>query len=387
MSLKIYDPEKQARIRHNEEEGYFPLSYSRMDRYEDCPRWYHYENIEKLGRIGGEAADLGNALHKFQEILFSDGIEEANKLATAMVPLSASEEWANAKKIIEKIVLKKDHLYSAETPYRWEFEVKKKDGTSVIVQFEAKIDQFFVFYDDGIGEIIDGKSGRKVTENIENNPQGLAYGVSVIEALPDLDLHKIIFTQAQWRYGRLVSTSFTIDELHNYKMQIEAKAEQMVNDTEFAPKPGNQCMWCPFALRCDAAQKMLPKLVEFHGTILPPIISDDSDAQKVAAGVIHLETILKLYRASLQGFVREFGTPVTLGEKTYDFHKHKTWKIENLKTLVGIAEENEIDLSNVISYNNQTGKTLLKKHPELKDAMYEDQWSKFEYAAPEDEED
>ena len=114
--VKVYDEEKQLRIRRNEEPGYYPFTYSRADRYKDCAAWFKFEYIDKLGYVGSDKAELGTALHVFQELLFTDGIERANEIATAMVPLSMSEDWENAKAIIEQITIKKDFLFAAEGP-------------------------------------------------------------------------------------------------------------------------------------------------------------------------------------------------------------------------------------------------------------------------------
>jgi PD-(D/E)XK nuclease superfamily protein len=384
--MSVYDEEKQQRIRRGEEPGYFPITFSRIDRYQECPRHYQYEYVDKLGKVSGDAAELGTALHVFQEILFTDGIEKANEIATAMVPLAMSEDWQNARKIISEISIRKDALYATEARFHWEFKALRvteaQEPEPWTVQVETKIDQLFVFPEKGIAEVVDGKSGRRVEKDVRNDSQLKTYAISAIRNLEGLGIHTVIGTQAQWRLGKLVSASWSVEELEDFAQQIEGISATILNDQKFKPTPGVHCMWCPFALRCDAAQKLLPKEVKIGEKTLPVLIDNAEDATNVAAGIVHLEAILKRYRDSLRGFIREYGTPVKLGEHTYDYHRHKTLKIGSLDDLIEIARENEIDLSKYLSFNNTTGKTLIKEFPAIKEALVESQYEKFELRKP-----
>jgi hypothetical protein len=387
--MKFYDEEKQKRIRQGTEKGYYPISYSRIDRYEECPAWFKFEYIDKLGHIGSDKAELGTALHVFQELLFTDGIEKANEIATAMVPLSMSEDWENARKIIEQIAIKKDNLYAAEARFHYEFPVLKvgEEVETVTIQVEAKIDQLFVYADQGIAEVVDGKSGRNVEKDVEHDAQLKLYGLTVLKNLEGLDVHTIVGTQAQWRLGRLPSASWSKEQLEEFGQTIERKAAVMVNDQEFVPKPGTHCMWCPFVLRCDAGQKYLPKEVTIGGKTLPVIIDNPETAQRVGEGILHLEAMLARYKNSLRGFIKEFRSPVRVGEKTFDWHRHYTYKLSDLEGFIRFGSENNLDLSPYVSFNNTTGKTLIKNHPEAKESLVSTQWEKFEFRNPGEEED
>lgn len=377
--MPLRTAEQQLRIRRNEEDGFFPISYSRIKRYQECPRWYKYENIDKLGRIQGTAAELGSAAHVFQEVMATDGIEKALIAARAMVPLSKSDEWLNAKNIIESIIIKKDYLYLAEKALHMEFP-GEKDGKEYVIQLEAKIDQLFV-YPKKI-EIIDGKSGRQVETNLDGNPQGKTYGVTVLENLWELEIEEVIFTQAQWKYGRLISTRFSIEELVEYKQQIIAVGRKMLNEKEFLPTPGTQCHWCPFVLRCDAAQKMLPPLVEIAGEKLPPAITSDEEAEIIAQGVIHLEEILKRYKDAIRGYIKDNNDrTVRVGKGGFNWWKRETLKIVSLQTLIDIAKSKNINIESFLSFNNKIGKTLVKNHPEFLEGLVKDQYPFFDFKA------
>ena len=395
--MTLRTEEQQLRIRKNEEPGFFPLSYSRIKTYTDCKRRYRYENIDKLGRISGDAADLGSAAHVFQEVMFTDGIEAANMAARAMVPLSKSQEWINAKTIIESIVIKKDFLYSAEARIHWEFPAIKQmtDANSqranelgisssevYTIQIEAKIDQLFVYPEQSTIEIIDGKSGAQVPNEreLQNDPQGKLYGVVVLENLRELGIKKVIFTQAQWKYGRLVTVSYSLDELEEYKYQIMAIGQEILNEQEYEPSPDTHCHWCPFVLMCDAAQKMLPKSVNIAGLELPPVITNDAEAELIGKGVIHLEEIAKRYRAAIRGYVKETGKPIKVGEKGgWGWWKRSTLKIDNLSLLFETANAIGIRLDAYLSFNNKVGKTLVKKNPTLMEGLVEEQYPFFDY--------
>jgi RecB family exonuclease len=378
MPPPLRTADQQLRIRKNEEPFFFPISYSRIKGFQECQLRYKFENIDKLGRISGEAAELGTAAHTFQEVMHTDGIDRANDIARALVPLSQSDEWLNAKKIIESIVIKKDHLYLSEKPLHMEFP-GRKDGNDYTIQLEAKIDQLFVYPDQA--EIIDGKSGRQVDTDLDNDPQGKIYGVVVLENLGDLGFKDIIFTQAQWRYGRLVSTTFSIEELQEYKYQIMAVGQKMLEETEFEPTPGNHCHWCPFVMRCDAAQKMLPPLVEIAGEKLPPAITSDEEAEIIGQGVLHLEEIAKRYRAAIRGYAMETQRPVKVGKGGWGWWKRSTLKLVDLDVLIQLAQEKKIRLVDFLSFNNKIGKTLVKNHPEFLEGLNEEQYAFFDFKA------
>lgn len=380
--------EQQQRIRKNEEPGFFPLSYSRIQSFNNCQRRYKYENIDKLGKISGDAAELGSAAHAFQEVMFTEGIERANEIARAMVPLSKSIEWINARNIIESIVIKRDFLYLAEGRMHWEFPVAKNtnEGGSEVytVQVEAKIDQLFVYPHLNTFEVVDGKSGTQVpTENeLKQDLQGKLYSLVVLENLGELGIEKVLFSQAQWKYGRIVTVEYGIEELKEYKHQIIAIAQEMINEQSFKPEPNTHCHWCPFVLQCDAAQKMLPKMVEIAGQELPAIITSDEDAERIGKGVIHLEEIAKRYRAAIKGYVKETGKPVRVGERGgWGFSRRSTLKLGDLSKLMEIAQDKHIDLQSFLNFNNKTGKTLIKNHPEFLEGLNQEQYPWFDFKA------
>lgn len=402
--MPLRTEEQQLRIRKNEEPGFFPLSYSRIDSYKRCARRYKYENIDKLGRESGDYADLGSAAHVFQEVMFTDGIDAANDAARAMVPLSKSQEWMNAKAVIESIVIKKDHLFLAEGRMHWEFPAIKemKDANSqranelgisssevYTIQIEAKIDQLFVYPDTKTIEIIDGKSGTQVPNETElkQNVQGKTYAVVVLENLAGLDIETVIFTQAQWHYGKLVSAKFSIEELGEYKQQLMAIGQEMLNEQKYEPTTGNHCHWCPFVLMCDAAQKKLPKMVKIAGVELPPVITNDEEAEQIGQGVIHLEEVLKRFKAAIRGYTEETGKPIRIGEGGWGKFRRSTLKIDDLSVLLKKAEEDKVDLTPYLSFNNKTGKTLIKDHPKLKQGLVEEHYPFFDFKAKLNEDD
>jgi len=396
--LTLRTEEQQLRIRKNEEPGFFPLSYSRAKTYDDCALRYKYENIDKLGRISGDAADLGSAAHVFQEVMFTDGIEAANAAARAMVPLAKSVEWMNAKTIIESIVIKKDNLFGAELRMHWEFPVEHTgfdvdhDGSreTIIVQVEAKIDQLFVYHEENTIEIIDGKSGSQVPneKELQADSQGKLYAVVVIENLGDLGIKKVKFTQAQWKYGRLITVEFSIEELEEFKHTFMAKAAKIINDQEFEPQPDTHCHWCPFVLNCNAAQRMLPQMVEIAGLKLPPVITTDEEAEQIAKGVLHLEEIAKRYRAAIRGYTKETHKNVRVGEKGgWGWFKRSTLKIGDLSLLLETASAMGIKLDAYLSFNNKVGKTLVKDHPDLMEGLVEEQYPFFDYKANTEKDD
>src|SRR5437899_663156 len=69
-------------------------------------------------------------------------------------------------------------------------------------------------------EIIDGKSSKDVLPNVDDDLQGLDYSVVVINH-PEFEFFSdedILFTQAQWAKGALVSTKFTNQRIREHQL-------------------------------------------------------------------------------------------------------------------------------------------------------------------------
>jgi hypothetical protein len=372
----------------------YPLSYSRIARYQTCPRWYKFESVEDLGSTTGEAARLGTALHEFHQTAATDGIETAYRVMSAMVTFSKSRDFQYMRDVAAQLVTKKDALYGVEVPVNWAFDILRRNesGDELIrVEFQSYLDFLFV-YPDGVVEIVDGKSGRQLSDDISDDPQGKSYGVGILKhpLLQGLNIWKVIFTQAQWRLGKLVSTSFTLADLQEHEAHIQAIAEEIVNDQKFAPSPGIHCSYCPFVFKCDAANKMLPKTFEFNGSEFPVILNDDNERDFVR-GYLQLQAIYYRYSDIIRGRVKESGVPVSGPDgRTFDYHTSRSKRVSDASGLIHEAERLGVepdDLSDAISLSKKAGK-LIKDNPTLRDYTKEISYVKWGYRKPdEDDED
>jgi hypothetical protein len=353
------DPEaRQRRIRAGIEEGWYPVTHSRMARYQLCPRFYRYEYEDKLPRPGGPSADLGTLAHQYSEIVANDGYDAAAAIARITIPFDKRKEFLAIKNVIDAIELKRDFLYESEyTVHRTWSVLRKRDNATLTVQYEGRIDLLFLFPERHMVEVIDGKSGRNVGDVLSDDPQGASYLSAVRESFADLDLHSFLFTQAQWRMGRLVTVEFTEEDLDIYDRQMRATTEQMVNDNEFKPRPGAHCHWCPYSLRCDVGQRFLgDQVVNLLGREVGIYLTDYEDAVRLASVIPHLEAQVKRLKDALKGYVRDN----QVDRLQYDGGYWAMKPVEKREWIGGLDE-------------------LLKENPELADLIKTSYYSYLEH--------
>lgn len=287
---------------------WFPISHSQIAVYDTCPKRYYFENVVRLEKESGEAAELGNDLHGIQLEIAELGIEGARNFVSAMVSLSKTREWKKLKEALDQIAIKREYLLSAEQRHHWTWPVRREyDDRELKVQFEAKIDLVFLNPFENWIEIIDGKSSDDVAANVDHDQQGLTYASILstnLELAPFFESAQIIFTQAQWAKGRLVSTTFSLDELREWLRFLKEKVKRIVNDIDYEPRTGVHCQWCPFIFKCEAAQKKLPPVVRIAERDLPVNIASLDEAQQAAEGVAYLRAIVRRLESGLAGYLR-----------------------------------------------------------------------------------
>jgi hypothetical protein len=174
-----------------------------------------------------------------------------------------------------------------------------------------------------------------------------------------------------------------------YEAYIESICKEMVVEQDFRASPGTQCHWCPFALRCDAAQRLLPSEFLFQGKTIPIFIDSPEAAMAIGEGVLHLEAAAQRFRKALGGYIRENEVPVQVGDKKWDYHKKKTLKLVDH---VGFAQfvlqhYSEEQIGKTISFNGKSGKGVIKNDSKAHSFFEEQQYTKFGYEGGDGDED
>src|SRR5215472_15800716 len=104
------DPESyQRRIRSGfYPDEWFPTSYAQIEVYETCPKRYEFENVLRLGRETGAAAEMGSALHQIQQELAELGFDGAGDYINVMVPLTKKREFKLLKSALDELAIKRE---------------------------------------------------------------------------------------------------------------------------------------------------------------------------------------------------------------------------------------------------------------------------------------
>lgn len=292
------DRDRQIRIRQGLDPEYFPMDHSRFQLYERCPAQYDFQYNKRLPRTSGEAAGVGIVAHDFMEVYVNHGLSAAKTYVSAMLPLSKHGELEKIQDTISKIEFK-GKPYATERRFHFYADIAGKK-----VQFEAKIDILYVY--PGQAEVIDGKTGRQLSSNVDNDPQGLFYALACLRSdeLDVFDFSSVIFTQAQFQAGKLATTEFTRAKLEDYERYLHARTEEMINDTRFKPKPGPHCHWCPYvASACTVGQSIAPELFNVAGHNIKVRATNLEEAQLLAEQAMYLDALLGRLKAGLRGFL------------------------------------------------------------------------------------
>jgi hypothetical protein len=274
-----------------------------------------------------------------------------------MLTLGQQAELKKIKTAIEQIDFK-GQPYATERRFHFYWPVlRERDDKILNVQFEAKLDILYLHAEDFEAEIIDGKSGRYVSSNIDNDPQGAAYGLAVIrcQELEHFGVMNVVFTQAQWATGKLVSTQFSREDLEVFERQLQATVSEMVNAGGYRPRPGSYCQFCPYIFHCPVGSQLIPSIWNLAGKDIPVRISTDEEAVEVAEQVLYLDAIVKRYRDALKS---------RIGQTNQDIEvSNGKWTLE------------------IVTNKNLEGGTkgILERHPEEKDRVKESHYAKLKF--------
>ena len=195
-------------------------SYSRYATYEECPAKAKYKFIEKLKEPSAPAMERGNDIHKLAE-KFTKG--ELKKLPPELKLFT--EQFKELKKsspvVEESWSFRRD--WSQTTWDDW-------TGCWLRVKVDAACAET------NTGYIIDHKTGK---QRDGYDTQLSLYALSGFLINPTWEE---INTQLWFLdSGSIVEKMYKKEEAASLKKEWEKRVTPMLNDTRFAPKPGNGC--------------------------------------------------------------------------------------------------------------------------------------------------
>jgi putative RecB family exonuclease len=241
------------------------LSYSKLTRWEECPKSFHSHYILKQFAAGGDAALLGTVVHETSEKLERDFIARG-------VPGSLSRREAAA---VYTSIAKARRLVGIESfQDGWQmvqdFVVDRgwrepQDILAIELPFEMRVGNFVVIgvidrverRPDGTLAVIDLKSKRLLfgTYELPSNLQLSLYDAAVRQLWPDAPGVSL----AMWmlRHRELQYTSRTPEQREAALAYVEILGEQIATATEYPARLGSHCGYCDYRHSCEDYQEVV----------------------------------------------------------------------------------------------------------------------------------
>lgn len=201
-------------------------SYSRYACYSECPAKAKYKFIDKLPEPSAPALERGNYVHKIAED-FTKGMFKKIPMELAKFREQFFELKKSKPMVEESWCFKQD--WSGTTWDDW-------TGCWLRVKVDAAC------FEDTTLHIIDHKTGKK-RDGYEDQ-LGL-YALSGFLKFPHV---KTVYTHLWYLdSGDHVEIPYAADQTKVLQKGWEKKVQPMLNDTTFAPRPGNACRFCHFS--------------------------------------------------------------------------------------------------------------------------------------------
>jgi len=294
-------------------------SYSALNLFEQCPRRYKIERVDKHKSPDSKPLRVGSAVHAGiaayirhlqaenlqTDITWSDwAIEAAAAVMKKEHRILDADEWEEVGAIFQTFI--SSHLFNPAQIA----EVEKREEIPLgDLTFWAVIDLLEV--EDGQARVRDWKTNWNVMSKaeVEKDFQLRCYAWAV-HKLYGYD--EVECTLEFVRHGAFRTAFIGPDEIVLTEARIKVAIESIEAETEWAPTPGSHCSYCPWSGEC-------------------PVGGDESEDPEALAGLILvLETRIKEAQAKLKTYCNEHG-PVMVGGEVFGYLPPKDggWQVAN----------------------------------------------------------
>jgi RecB family exonuclease len=236
------------------------LSFSRLQRYEQCPRSFKLHYVDGLPSETGPALHFGKAMHRTLERLVGEHAlsTEPRALSFERAERLWQEAWADSG--LMGIGPFYEGFRMLGTFVRSEGSVDPASILAIEREFELRVGRFQVVGAidrvDRTGErsirIRDYKTGRLLPTRaeVDENLQLSLYHLAAKEIWPWAEVVKLQLDML--RHDARLRTSRSEADLAAARRYVEALGEKTENDTEFAARPSPNCVHCDHKVQCEA---------------------------------------------------------------------------------------------------------------------------------------
>ena len=244
------------------------LSASSIKTYEQCPRkyWYNYIDKPEVPIKEWDHLTLGNFVHEvlehFHNILKKHKKRDQRKL---MEYVCKEREKEMGKDGGPKFKLNEELRKQIRGMLMSYLEYLEENGVPNVQSNERR---FSVYLDEdllvrgvidridlGVGDdptrfhVVDYKTGKS---KYLDEFQLLLYGIPLLEENPDLDIFKGSYLALK-EDMKWLSYDISRTDVENVKEKIRSVARQIREDSTWQPKPQFLCRYCDFESICDAS--------------------------------------------------------------------------------------------------------------------------------------
>ena len=235
------------------------LSASAMKTYEQCPRKYYFNYIERVPRKHWDHFDLGNICHKSLEIFHQECMGDRKKDKRTLSQVMgysfsvARKDFPNMSDIM---------LQDAKNMLTQYLQLMKNNGIPIVkgvetsFNFNIKEDVLirgFVdrvdLMDDGRYKIVDYKTTKN--EKYLDEFQLLIYGLWLRKNHPDIKSFKGAYILLR-HCSKMKEYEFNMEDVDKIEKKIISYADAIRKEDTWMPIPTGLCNWCDFKNICPA---------------------------------------------------------------------------------------------------------------------------------------
>lgn len=236
------------------------LSASAVKSYDQCPRKYFYNYIERAPTKQWDHFDVGNLCHKTLEIFHYDYMKNGAKGRSLKKMMSqafekAREEFKHMRASLikeskELIQVYLDRIRKDGIPNVQGVETYFNINISENIIVRGYLDRLDILKD-GRYEIIDYKTVKN--PKYLDEFQLLVYGIWLNKDKPSISEFKGSYVLLRHDADKK-SYDFNKDDVDKAKKKLIQYADTIRNENTWSPIPSILCNWCDFESLCPARQ-------------------------------------------------------------------------------------------------------------------------------------
>jgi RecB family exonuclease len=285
------------------------LSYSRLSRFEQCPRSFKFQYIDRLPSEPGMPLRFGKVVHAALERLLREVIEQERtgpldekRAVTLFAEAWRAEGLAGLQEFAAGVQMIRAHV-------RAEGVVDHRDVLAVEREFRLKVGPYEVLgfidrvnrIDDETIEVVDYKTNRQLftRDELDGSLQMSLYEIAVRQLWPWAKKVRLAFVML--RHGLRQTTSRTPEELDAALAYVESLGRMTEEAREYPARVGGLCVYCDHRAHCDAYAQALA-----GGRL--GLAADPADLEAVAREreeVASLAKIMYARKSELEGVLKE----------------------------------------------------------------------------------